>query len=179
MNAVIDAIKRRRSIRAYRDEPVHRSAVEQVLEAATYAPTASNRQAWRFTAVADAEVLDRFEQAVRAVTERMGAPRPESWRFGFGAPVVVICTLPEDYGAAAWDAGCAGEALFLAAASLGLGTCWFGTISGLSEELEIRELLDEIGVPGDHAIHWCTPLGHPADDKAAPPRKEGTTAIVG
>lgn len=179
MNTVIDTIKSRRSIRAYTDQPVERDLIAQVLEAATYAPSASNRQWWRITAVTNQTIIDRLTAAVAAANARKGQAMREGWRFGFGAPVVVLISMPQDYSAAPWDAGCAGEALFLAAASLGLGTCWFGTLGGsMSDEPEVRALLDEIGVPVNHTVHVSTPLGYPAEEKVAGPRAEGATAIV-
>jgi nitroreductase len=179
VNTVIETIKTRRSIRAYSDRPVARELIARVLEAATYAPSASNRQWWRITAVSSQATIDRFTAAIAAANARKGQAVREGWRFGFGAPVVILISMPQDYSAAPWDAGCAGEALFLAAWSLGLGTCWFGALGGsMSEEPEVRALLDEIGVPVNHTVHVSTPLGYPAEQKAAGPRAEGATAIV-
>jgi nitroreductase len=45
---VLDAIRNRRAIRAYRDEPVDRSTLRAVLESAVWAPSGMNRQPWSF-----------------------------------------------------------------------------------------------------------------------------------
>ncbi len=59
-NPVLEAIKSRRAIRSYEDKPVPESAVETILEAATYAPSAINIQPWKFTVVT-AQVLKRIK----------------------------------------------------------------------------------------------------------------------
>lgn len=179
MNAVIDTIKTRRSIRAYTDRPVERELIAQVLEAATYAPSASNRQWWRLFALTNRATIARITEAIIAANSRKGQSTRPGYVYGFGAPVVIVLTLPRDYGPAAAEAGCAAEALFLAATSLGLGTCWFSNLNGsMGDEPEVRPLLDEIGVPPNHLVMFSTPLGYPAEEKAAGPRAEGATAIV-
>ena len=61
---IIDVILQRRSIRAYDDRPVERDKIERLLEAARLAPSASNRQEWRFVVVTDPEILDHLADTV-------------------------------------------------------------------------------------------------------------------
>ena len=63
----------RRSVRAFRDEPVDRAALGRVLEAATTAPSSTNRQPWRFAVVIRSELRAAIVAAVRARTEAMKA----------------------------------------------------------------------------------------------------------
>ena len=51
MNPVIEAIKKRRSVRSYKPDPVPRDAIEAIIEAGNWAPTGLNQQCWRFVAV--------------------------------------------------------------------------------------------------------------------------------
>ena len=53
---LLDAIRERRSIRKYTGEPVSEEQIREILEAAFLAPTASNRQEWRFAVVQDREI---------------------------------------------------------------------------------------------------------------------------
>lgn len=177
MNAVIDTIMARRSIRAYTDAPVDRATLEEVLRATTYAPSGGNRQVWRIVAVTNPAINGRVTEAVRGVLARRQTDMPPSWKFGFGAPVVIHLALPREHPIAQYDAGCAAQTLFLAAASLGLSTCWLSLLASMSDEPEVRPLLTEIGIPETYVVHFSTPLGYAADTKPASPRKEGTTAI--
>jgi coenzyme F420-0:L-glutamate ligase / coenzyme F420-1:gamma-L-glutamate ligase len=70
--AVVDAMCVRRSIRRYADQPVDRAMIDAALEAATYAPSAHNRQPWRFAVVTSPEAK---EQLASAMGERLRADR--------------------------------------------------------------------------------------------------------
>src|SRR5689334_1953810 len=58
------AIGRRRSIRRYRPEPVSPAAIDRLLLAATRAPSAHNRQPWRFAAIDDSEMKEKLAMAM-------------------------------------------------------------------------------------------------------------------
>ena len=60
MLTVSEAIRQRRSIRSFRDDPVPEDMVNEILEAARLAPSASNRQPWRFIVVTDGEEKARL-----------------------------------------------------------------------------------------------------------------------
>jgi nitroreductase len=63
----------RRSVRAFRDEPIDRAALRRVLEAATKAPSSTNRQPWRFAVVLRSDLKSALVAAVRARTEAIKA----------------------------------------------------------------------------------------------------------
>lgn len=122
----------RRSWRAYRPDPVPREAIETMLEAARWAPSACNRQPWRFAVVTRRETREAI--ASRGLLPGMAA------RWVAEAPVLIVMGMNRaflthrvaplmtgvDY---AWmDLGIAGEHLVLQATELGLGTCWIGWI---------------------------------------------------
>lgn len=130
--SVREAIARRVSCRAYQSRPVPPDHVVQVLEAARLAPSACNRQPWRFAVVSDL-VLKR-----RIVDDGFLPGIKMTW--ALDAPVHVVVGMERslvthrlaasvsgvDY---PWvDIGIAGEHLVLAATELGLGTCWIGWI---------------------------------------------------
>lgn len=123
---------RRFSCRAYRPDPVPRALIEQTLEAARQAPSACNRQPWRFA------VAERTEDRLRILQRGLLPGMKPGWIAG--APVLIALGIRRetathrlaplfsrvDY---PWiDAGIAGEHLVLQAAELGLGTCWIGWI---------------------------------------------------
>ena len=105
---LLDLIKSRRSIRRYIDESIPRSSILRLLEAATWAPSAHNRQPWRFAVITEPAVKDRL---ARAMGERLQADRtadgddPEdigrdvarSYVRLTGAPVlIVVCSTMAD-----------------------------------------------------------------------------------
>ena len=148
---VIDAIKTRKSVRAYLDKPVEDAKLSAILEASRLAPSASNRQEWRF-------VLVRDPATRRKIAEIAG-----SQEFIAEAPVVIVACAETDgrimkCGQACYpiDVAIALDHITLAAVELGLGTCWVGHF----DEGAIKQLL---GIPEAIRIIELMPLGYPVD----------------
>ena len=70
-NLVIEAIKSRRAIRSFEDKPVPDSAIQTMLEAATYAPSAINVQPWKFTIVTNKEAMKQLSDMAKPALIRM------------------------------------------------------------------------------------------------------------
>jgi len=149
----LDLARGRYSVRAYRPDPVPEAVLGQVLEAGRVAPTASNRQPVRILVV---------RTAGRAAELR----RIYDQEWFVEAPLLLcVCAVP---GEAWWrarhdgrryvevDAAIVMDHLVLAAADLGLGTCWVAAF----DPVAAREVL---GVPGDVEPLLFTPLGYAAD----------------
>ena len=73
MNAFIDLVRRRRSIRRYKSDPVPSEMIEACIEATRYAPTACNRQSWKFI-IAEGALKDRLVDEALA-----GVVVPNRW----------------------------------------------------------------------------------------------------
>ena len=145
-------IENRRSIRKYKGTPVPRESVLKVLEAARVAPSAMHRQPWHFIVAEDEET-------------RVKLAGNQSW--AADAPVIIVF-LADPVTSPNWyhnDVGIAGEHIVLAAASLGLGTCWMGSTK---RDAEIKEIL---GIPDELKVIAITPLGEPDEDKEPKDRK--------
>lgn len=156
---VFEAIKARRSIRAYEAREVEEEKLRRVLEAGRLAPSANNRQDWRFIVVRDPEKRKKLVEAAGGQA------------FVGTAPVVlVVCgTEPEKVmycGQPAYtvDATIALSFMILEACELGLGTCWLGHF----DEQRVKEIL---GIPEKVRVVAMTPLGYPAESPTARPRK--------
>lgn len=158
-------IQQRYSVRAYKSNLIEDGKVQQVLEAARLAPTAANRQP--------------FQLVVIHTAERQAELRRLYHREWFSQPPLVIgmCALP----ASAWvrrdgknyadvDATIAMDHLILAAANLGLGTCWVAAFDPVAAR-EILQLPD-----GVEPIAF-TPLGYPADQPKSKERKPLTELV--
>ena len=153
---IYEAIRTRKSVRAYLDRPIEEGTLERVLEAARLAPSAGNDQEWRFIVVRD-----------RQTRERIAA---ESARQPFigTAPVLLACCAETDgrvmrCGQPAYpiDVAIAMDHLTLAAAAEGLGTCWIGSF----DETLVKQIL---GIPAGVRVVQLMPLGYPVDPSPVP-----------
>lgn len=157
-------VRDRRSIRKYKDTPVEREKIEQILDAARLAPSWKNMQCWRFLVLSEEEkkrrVLDAFPESNPGTKAIASAP-----------VVIVVCANPAEsdvengipYFVA--DASIAFEHLCLAAHALGLGTCWMGWYN--EEQIKLS-----LGIPPEMRIVGITPLGYPDQEPKPRPRKE-------
>jgi len=157
----IELAKQRVSIRSYTPRSVSKSMLNEVLEAGRLAPTACNLQPFQFVVVQEKENLAQLAQ---------GYPAP--WLAE--APILIaICTQP----ASSWkrdrhdnrcyvdvDAAIAADHMTLAAAELGLGTCWIGAF----DPKIIRKALE---VPRNVEPLILLTLGHPNEEGRPKTRK--------
>jgi len=156
--AVIDAIRRRYSCRAYLDKSIEQDKLDCVLEAARLAPSARNMQDWRFVVVTDPDTKRKVATATN---------RPEV--FEKAGAIIAACS-NSDYvmrcGQAIGpiDVAIALEHISLQAADLGLGTCWIGSF----DADKVRQIL---GIPDDINIVELMALGYPAGSKPEPTRE--------
>lgn len=171
MNTVIDAILKRRSIKAYTDEQVTDEELEQILNCGLYAPNGRSAQAPVFVAVRDKQTRDLLSKLnARVISE-------ESDPF-YGAPCV-ICVLADSNRSTAVEDGslCIGN-MCLAAQSLGLGSCWIHRCRQVFDSDDGKALLEKWGVPGDLiGVGFCI-VGHSAQQKEAAPRKENRVFYI-
>ncbi|MEI6284897.1 MAG: nitroreductase family protein [Bacillota bacterium] len=63
MNEVLSAIMDRRSVRSYKSDKVERNVIEQILEAARWAPSGNNLQPWKFVVVTEAAVIGSLAES--------------------------------------------------------------------------------------------------------------------
>jgi len=85
MNTLLELLRTRRSVRRFKPDALARGVLEQLLEAAVTAPSASNKQPWRFLVVESRETIARMAVAVRETTARIAARIPESSQAAFRA----------------------------------------------------------------------------------------------
>ena len=153
MNTVIDAILKRRSIKAYTGEQVTDEELEQILNCGLYAPNGRSAQAPVFVAVRDKQTRDLLSKLnARVISE-------ESDPF-YGAPCV-ICVLADSNRSTAVEDG-----------SLCIGC------RQVFDSDDGKALLEKWGVPGDLiGVGFCI-VGHSAQQKEAAPRKENRVFYI-
>jgi nitroreductase len=160
---VLEAIRLRRSVRAYASTPIPDEVMERMHQALRFAPSACNFQPWRFIFVTEAELRHKI---ARAANEQL---------FIADAPLIVVgCGLPDQAytgmggrgNSVEIDVAIALDHLTLAAVAEDLGTCWIGAF----DEQQVRRLLE---VPPNAKVVAMTPLGYPAStDMIAPVRND-------
>jgi len=160
---IFQVMQDRRSIRAYTDQVVSQEQLFQVLEAGRIAPSWENKQCWSYVVVSDPALKARLGEVARY--------NPDRTAFEKATFVLVLCANPRQSGNYEGkpyymtDAAISLEHVVLAAAALGLGTCWVGWIN----EQAIKDLL---GIPENQRVVALTPLGYPAQSPGPRPRKE-------
>jgi len=161
---IFQVIRDRRSIRKYKDTPVERDKIEQVLDAARLAPSWKNLQCWRFLVLTEPEKIAKLLEA-------FPDDNPGKKAVAMAPVVILACGDPaqsdvengiEYY---VCDTAIAFAHLCLAAHALGLGTCMMGWY----DEALIKKTL---GIPENMKILGLTPLGYPDQEPKARPRKE-------
>ena len=152
---MLDAIKQRRSVRQYKPDPVPEEALQEILEAAFSAPTASNVRPWHIIVV-----TDKAKRAALAQVHQYAG-------FSADAPVIMVVCGNEGEAEHWWIEDCcaATENAMIQAAALGLGTCWIGIRGsderGYEREQMVRELL---GIPDSIRVLCTFSLGYPAGE---------------
>lgn len=156
--SAIDNIMTRVSVRAYTDRKVDDEKIETLLRAAMAAPSAGNKQPWRFVVVRDRQILGAIAANLHTMTMADKAP-----------VAIVVCgdmndTFPGD-GLDYWveDASAATENLLLAAHSLGLGAVWCGIYPMQERVAFIKDLLH---LPENIVPLNVVPIGYPDEQPA-------------
>lgn len=163
-----EAMEKRRSIRAYKPNPVPQEKIDRILRAAQIAPSWKNRQAWHILVIRNRETIQKAGKLLG------GNPRGVDYAT---LPALIAVAMDptrvEAFDGKEYylvDAGIVGEHIALAAQAEGLGACWVGWFEG-------GPLADLLGVPEPLRLVMLTPLGYPDEEPAARPRK-GTKEIV-
>jgi nitroreductase len=158
-------IQARYSVRAYKPDPVPEEDLQQVLEAARLAPTAANRQPFRLIVV-----------HTRGREQELQRIYPRQW-FTQAPLIICLCLVPKE----AWvredrrsycdvDGAIAFDHMVLAAANLGLGTCWIA-------HFDVHAAREILHIPPDMEPFLFTPLGYPAD-QPTPKKRRPLTNLV-
>jgi len=157
---ILDLIKRRRSVRSYKSDPIPQKSLEKILEAARFAPSAYNSQSLKFILVSDSK---KKQELAKAANNQM---------FISKAPLIIVGValnpehlMPCGVYSYPVDLAIAMDHITLAACEQGLGTCWIGAFSQ-------EEAKNVLNIPDNHKIVAMMPIGFPADSPNPKKRKE-------
>ncbi len=171
MNHVLENIITRRSIRSFTDQPVKQEDLDQIIKAASYAPSGMNRQSWHFTVL-------RNKEKIRQLYELMGKNLGNQNYNFYNAQVMILVSNERDNGNSMADCACAMQNIFLMSHELGIGSVWINQLKALQDVAEVKALLASFGVPAHHIVYSMAALGYTETHPEARPRKEGTYHFV-
>ena len=189
--SLLELVKKRRSIRKFKTEPIPDEYVDRIIEAARWSPSGANSQPWEFIVVKKQELRDRIIELISETTNlnhKMELAREPEQRFvwspaGYArAPVLIIlCGDPRTQdayplnttlqrGVSVFTSSLASAFLYmhLAATALGLGSQWVSSIANPYVQSLTKDLL---GVPKELEFYDMMAVGYPdAEPKPRPVR---------
>lgn len=150
-NAVLRTIFQRRAVRKYHYKTVNRVLTDQLIQAARMAPSAMNRQPYRFIIIDNSKDIRDLSIEIMKVAEPLfhlahntNILEHDDAIF-YNAPLVILLAGPAHDDWAALDIGMATQNLLLAAKSMGLETCVVGFASLINQTPTIHKLQLENG----------------------------------
>jgi nitroreductase len=153
---VFEAIRGRRSIRRFTDQPLPKEALDELLEAARWAPCGGNLQRWRFVVVTSPSTKELIKKFAPGI-------------FDMPAAFIVVCVQTvqgkhhRDEATYLADCSMAAENIMLQAHAMGIGTC----VALSYAKVAIRRILN---IPEDVEPMLLITLGYPAEQPEAPPK---------
>jgi len=191
MNEILQCIQMRRTIRHYEKRQISDDDLSLILEAATWSPSGSNNQAWHFLVIQNENILKELNTLVRQefatwepdddypakLSAKKNSQNPD-YCFYHQAPTLIVVSNKTGYTNAMQDSSIAQQTTFLAAHSLGLGTCWINQLYWLRDCPDLKAYLTKIGVPEEYMVCASLVVGHIATMPPAPPRKGMLATII-
>lgn len=175
----IKCIKERRSIRKFKEEKVEKNVINEIVSAASFAPSWKNTQTARYTIVENKEIKNRIaEEGVLGFTYNQKTIS--------GAPQLVVVTYVEkrsgferdgSYSTSKgdrwenFDAGIAAQTFCLAAHDKGVGT----VILGIFDDEKVGSIID---VPENQKVAALIAMGYPEGDTPSAPKRKSTEEIL-
>ncbi|MBU2498220.1 MAG: nitroreductase family protein [Proteobacteria bacterium] len=159
----IPLIQKRRSIRKFSDKPVEPEKIDQLVEAALLSPSSRGFNPWSFIVVTDRGMLEKLSKA-----------KLHGSAFLKNAPLgIVVCADSEKSDVWIEDASIATIFIHLAAASIGLGSCWIQIRERMQSETKTSQSYIEevLGIPSNIQVLAMIGVGYPAEEKS--PHKIG------
>jgi nitroreductase len=190
MNYTIKTIFERRAIRKYKEKAVSKEIIEQIIDAGRIAPSAMNRQPWKFYVVTSKEDIKLFSHEIAkqglktipkiGIKEAVKSIVTGITNLSHGidfllskdpvfheAPVVIFITAPKDNEWAALDIGMCSQNMMLAAKSLGLDSCPIG----FGKFVEKTKSYSKLNIPADDRVQLAIIIGY-GDEKPEVHKRE-------
>lgn len=174
MNQTIETLKNRRSVRQYLPKQIEKNELDEIMEAAIYAPTGHNDQPWHFTIIQNKKLIDEINEGAKAEMRKTGIDwisnlgAMEGFNIFHRAPTVVIVSGKKDATTPLVDCSAAVQNMLIAAESMNIGSCWIGFAKFF---FTTKKNLEEYKIPEDHEVHFGVALGYKANDNVKAPER--------
>ena len=150
----LDAMRSRRNVRKFKDQPIPSKDLDQILEMARRTPSGSNEQNWDFVVVTDRNQLKELAKVWQGAWQVAGS----------AATIGLVAPKGQDEHVREliqYDLGQVTMTIMLAAADLGIGTghAW------VQDQTQAQKVL---GFPDDRTLAWLIALGYPAEGPLKP-----------
>ena len=181
---MLEFFKSRRSTRKFKDQPLEREKLEQIVEAGRYAPSGGNNQSTHFLVIEDKAVLAKLAKmaerafAAMEVTEGMyksmagsvRAAKRGGYVFHYHPSALVVTANQKDYSNNIADCACCLENMMLMANALDLGSVWINQLKWLNEDPEIVAYLQSLGMGENERVYGAVAVGYPDTEDGLPNR---------
>lgn len=154
---MIETLKKRRSIRKYKDIPVEQDKIDNIIKAALLAPTGKNKKPWEFIVVTDNTILNK-----------LGNVKPKGGQFVKDAPLAIVVIGNAEL-SDTWveDTSITAAYIQLQAHVLGLGSCWSQIRNRIYDDKEsasgyIKKVLN---IPNQYEVECIIGIGYSDEDK--------------
>lgn len=162
----LEAIRARRAVRSYGDEPVGEEVLDKILEAGLWAPSGMGAQSQKLLLVTDQALLAKLSALNASI---MGVDTDPF----YGAPAAIFVLCDKSAATHAYDGPLAAENMMLAATALGVSSCYIFRGKEMFDTDEGRRILTDLGMDGDLEGNSIVILGYREGEAPAPkPRKE-------
>jgi nitroreductase len=161
---MLDLVRKRRSVRKYKDKPIEPELIELLKEAAVRSPTSRNFRPWRFLFVTEKTKLAALSRA-----------KPSGARFLKGAGLgVVVCADETESDVWIEDCSIASIILQLTGQSLGLGSCWIQIRKRMHSDSQTSEeyVKDVLGLQEHMKVESIIAFGYPDEEKQPIPKEQ-------
>jgi nitroreductase len=158
---MLELLRKRRSIRKYKDKPIEKEKIAQLVQAALLSPSSRNLRPWEFIVVTDKDVL-----------EKLSAAKPGAGFIKNAQLAVVVLGNPSICDVWIEDTSIATTIIHLTAESLGLGSCWIQIRERKHDENTTAEeyIRNVLNIPQNVKVLSMVSIGYP--DEVKPPYKE-------
>lgn len=175
MKEAMQAIRDRRSCRAYKSEQITEAELQTVLQAAILAPSARNLQQRHISVVQNKELLEELNAQIMPLL----GERPNGYHVFHRAPTVLVLSADKTARWGKEDIGILSENICIAAESIGLGTCLLGLPQVLLETPDGADWLPRLKVPEGYLPVLLVSLGYKAvEDIPAKPRNQQVISYI-
>lgn len=198
MNYVIENMKSRRSVRSFLDQKVPKKLLEEILEAARYAPSALNKQPWEFIVITNKRLIECLSAAITKIMKKIYAKSPILKIFNkrlrdertfsalkktatsktdtvfYNAPALIFITSGVKDKWVETNCALAAQNMMLSAHSLGLGSCFVGRGFFVASS---KALSENIGLGRGRKIYAVLAIGYPGEFPKNVPQREKDNLI--